>query len=89
MINNMDEQEMLQQIADTQAAYVAAQQQMRDAKKAFTEAESLVVEHKIRLENLREQLRQYKRNTPTSILTLEEEDLERFREVLPELLKKV
>jgi chromosome segregation ATPase len=85
----MDEQEMLQQIANTQAAYESAQQQMRDAKKAFTEAESLVVEHKIRLENLREQLRQYKRNTPTSILTLEEEDLERFREVLPDLLKKI
>jgi hypothetical protein len=85
----MDEQDMLQQIANTQAAYVAAQQQMRDAKKAFTEAESLVVEHKIRLENLREQLRQYKRNTPSSTLTLEEEDIQRFREVLPDLLKKV
>ena len=85
----MTEQDILQQIAETQTAYAEAQDKMRQAKAVFVEAESEVIEHKIKLENLREQLRQHRMVTPNYTPTHREQEIEAFRQRLPELLKKV
>lgn len=85
----MNEQDILQQIADTQTAYAEAQDKMRQIKADFIEAESAVIEHKIRLENLQEQLHTYRSITPNYTPTLREQEIEAFRLRLPELLKKV
>jgi hypothetical protein len=85
----MNEQDILQQIAETEVLYAEAQVKMREAKKVWIEAESLVIEHKINLENLREQLRMHEMTTPNYKPTLREQDIEAFRLRMPELLKKV
>jgi uncharacterized coiled-coil protein SlyX len=85
----MNEQELVQQIAETEQAYQDAQKRMVKAKAAYVEVESEVIEHKISLENMRDQLRRLRYRTPNYAPDARDQEIEEFRQKLPELLKKV
>lgn len=85
----MNEQDLLQQIADTEVLYVAAQEQMRAAKRVWIEAESLAIEHKISLERLREQLRVQRSSSRDYAPSLRDREIEEFRQRMADTLKKV
>lgn len=85
----MNEQELLQQITKTEQAYQNAQKRMVRAKAAYVAVESEVIEHKIALENLRDQLRLVQYRTPNYAPDARDKEIAEFRHKMPELLKKV
>lgn len=85
----MNEQELLKQIAEAENKYKAAQLQMAKAKKAWVDAESLVIETKINLERLQQKMREFKENDTTYVPDARDEDIARLKANLAELLKKV
>jgi flagellar biosynthesis chaperone FliJ len=87
----MNEQELLNQILETEDELKHARLSLSDLKEKLTNAETNLIGLKLKKNRLEAQL-QKKRNEAVSVSEYEtayEEDIERFRQKLPELLKKV
>ncbi len=88
------EQELLEKVSDSEREYKEACDRLTEAKKRWTDAETQVIEAKLARDRSKEELRVYRATTPTEQLmnfelSPEEADIERFRKLLPELMKKI
>lgn len=78
------------QIEELELEIKAARLREKDLKSQLTKCQDKIIESSIKRDRLREELRQQKlRDTKVKIISIEESDLNRFRELLPELLKKI
>ena len=85
------EQELLNQISETEDELKHARLSLSDLKEKFTATETYLIGLKLKKDRLEAQL-QKQRNEAVSVSEYEtayEEDIERFRQKLPELMKKV
>jgi hypothetical protein len=85
----MNEQDLLGQIAEAGQTYQDAKKKLAEAKKKWVKIESLVIETKITLERLQEQLVEYRNTTPTYLPDAREREIQGFRDRLPHLLEKI
>lgn len=87
----LTEEELLKQIAENDYDLKQARGQVALYKEKLLEAETALIGHKLKDERLREQLRLVRLHTvkPNEQKTAYEEDIERFRQRLPELLEKL
>lgn len=82
------EQDILNQIKETETDKREARSLVTFHKKAADEAESSLIAANIKLTNLKEQLRVHLAKYPHPEETLREEDIRLFREKYPELCNK-
>ncbi len=86
----MNEEELLQQIAEADSEYRMALSKVNELKKTLLDAETVLININLHRARLREQLRVWRNQNVDDMETTDrEEDIARFRKVLPELLKKV
>lgn len=83
----MNEQDYLAAIEGAEKRYLEAQKNLAKAKRAWTEAETLVINTRLQMEKLREQLRVFKLSDPNVPIELREQEIERFREANPDLVE--
>jgi hypothetical protein len=83
------EQEILTKLSDAERDYKEACDRLVECKKKWTEAETLVIETKLQRDRIKESLRVHRNTTVKYEQTPEEADVERFRKLLPELMKKI
>lgn len=83
------EQELLEKVSDSEREYKEACDRLTEAKKRWTDAETQVIEAKLARDRSKEELRVHRATTVKYEMTPEEEDIERFRKRLPELMKKI
>jgi hypothetical protein len=81
----MTEQEYLDQIAQAEQDWYLAKRDLAEAKKVWVSAETQVIDCKIALDRIKEDLRVYRSITPTLNLELREQEIEKFRKNHPEL----
>ena len=83
------QEELMKQIADNDEDLKDARRQLSFYREKFLNMESLVISHKLKKERLEEELQALQNRTVKYEMSDEEEVDERFRQLLPELLKKV
>lgn len=84
------EEQLRQALEDADKELRQARNKVSTLKKALTDAESEMIEAKLLRDRLIEKMRVWRNENIDDLETTDrEEDIARFREVLPELLKKV
>lgn len=83
------EQEILDQIKETEVEQKEARSLVTFHKKAAIDAESQLIAANLKAERLKEQLRVFLLKYPHKEETHEEKELREFRIRLPEILKKI
>lgn len=84
------EEELVQKLQDADKELKDARTRVTQLKKEFTDAESNLIEAKLNRDKIIEELRLWRyRNIDDLETTDREEDIERFRKLLPDLLDKV
>lgn len=84
------EEELVQKLQDADKELKDARARVTQLKKEFTDAESNLIEAKLNRDKIIEELRLWRyRNIDDLETTDREEDIERFRKLLPDLLDKV
>jgi chromosome segregation ATPase len=82
---------LLEEIAAAQTELDQARKQLADAKRRVDDAETQLINSKLTHEKLTEKYRRFKNQQVrmSDETKTNEADLDRFRQILPELLKKV
>lgn len=83
------EETLLALIKELEVEQQNARLKMAKSKRDYMDAETLLIEHSLHKENVIEQLRVLQVRAIDNSLSHEEKDLERFKLVHPELLKKI
>jgi hypothetical protein len=84
----MDEKKILEEMAKVEEEYKLAKAKLSKAKRDVLDAETVLINAKIRKERLAEALRVNRSTVPSAIpeLTLRDQDIEEFRKRNPELV---
>ena len=83
------EQEILAAIKEVEVEQKEARQAVAFHKKAAVDAETRLIAANLQFEKLKEQLRVYRIVTPRHEDTPRDAEIERFRTILPDLIKKL
>lgn len=87
---NKEEESLLQQLKEMESLRAEAVDKHAQAKKAVMDAETRLIEITLRRDRVKEQLRMWRYANVDDMETVDrEEDIERFRKVLPELMEKI
>lgn len=83
----MTEQELLDALSKADRAYAEAKGKLAKAKRAWVDAETVVIETKLARDRLREELRVYRNTTPNYAPNARELEIEGFRERNPGMVE--
>jgi hypothetical protein len=83
------EQMLLEKIKEAEVEQVSARMRIVELKRNIMDAETNLIECNLHQERLVEELRVLRLRTVNREQTPEQKEIERFRLVLPELLKKI
>ncbi len=83
----MSDQELLQQLDDADYEYQEAKRKLARLKKECMDAETVLINCKIHKEKVVEALRVHMNTTPRLEKSLQDLEIERFRETHPELVE--
>lgn len=87
---SLDNKELRQAIENAEKELKQARNRVAVLKKAWTDAESEMISAKLTRDRLVEQMRIWRNANIDDLETTDrEEDIERFKQVLPDLLKKI
>ena len=85
----MSEKEIMSRLIHANEQYKESLLKVNNAKKQIVHMESELIERKILKEKIEEELRVYILKYPEEEKTLNQTDIERFKELLPGLLEKL
>ena len=83
-----NEQIIINSLAEAKKEYLRAKERLAKTNRAYIEAETLLIEKKIKYENLIEELRTILYHNQTDVDDLREKDIDDFRKRFPELCAK-
>lgn len=84
----MNQDYIINEIAHAQQTYDLAKSKLAEAKRAWVEIETAVINAKIALDRSKEKLRVYKITTISVVVEQREQEIAAFRERHPELVKQ-
>jgi len=83
----MKEQELIRDLQNAEEELSIAQRALAEAKKRWTDAETLVIDCKIHRDRMKDALRDYRVRTPKYEPTKRDEDIEQYRQNNPEVVE--
>ena len=83
----MTDQELLQQLDNADYEYQEAKRKLARLKKEYMDAETVLINCKLHKERVVEAIRVHMATTPRPEKSLQDLEIERFRETYPELVK--
>jgi hypothetical protein len=85
----MTQKNLLDQLADAEQEYQTAKNKLSKAKAALVAMETIVIEKKIKLDTLQQQVREMRDTTPGYVVVeLREREIEEFRQRYPQLVEE-
>jgi len=85
----MNEGELLSQLVEAEKELKTARMRMVEHRNKLWKAEDDLVSAKLKVDRLQDQIKSFRRNNVLMEDEQRNEDIERFRKILPELIKKV
>jgi uncharacterized protein YdiU (UPF0061 family) len=83
----MKEQELVSKLDEAEDELKLAQRALAEAKKRWTDAETLVIDCKIHRDRMKNKLRDFRAVTPKYEPTKRDEDIEQYRKNNPEVVE--